>query len=83
MSTSSGCVIVYTLFIVYELSLGNLVVVPFVFAVFLRGFIVNENQDSAVNNRCADLLWALSLLFTEKAVSIVFPRQRPHVNIIM
>ena len=37
-------IIVYTLCIVYELSLGYFAAVPFVFAVFLRGFIVNEVQ---------------------------------------
>ena len=44
LSTISNCIIVYTLCIVYELSLGNFAAVPFVFAVFLRGFIVNEAQ---------------------------------------
>ena len=36
--------IVYTLCIVYELSLGNFASVPFVFAVFSRGYIVNKVQ---------------------------------------
>ena len=69
----------YTLCIVYELSLGYFAAVPLVSAVFLRGFIVNGNSDSAINKRCTGQLPALSLLFTDKAVSIVYPRQRPHV----
>ena len=38
----------YTLCFVYELSLGYFVAAPFVFAVFLREFIVNGNSDSAI-----------------------------------
>ena len=38
----SGCIIVYMLCIVYELSLRYFPAVPFISAVFLRGFIVNE-----------------------------------------
>ena len=63
LSTISSFTIVYTLCIVYELSLGYSAAVPFVSAVFLRGFIVNGNSDSAINDRCADLLRALPLLF--------------------
>ena len=70
----------YTLCIVYELSLGYFAAVPFVFAVCLRELIVNGNSDSAINDRCADLLRALSL-FAEKAVSIIYPRQQPHVTL--
>ena len=36
--------IVYTLCIVYEMSLGYFAAVPYVSIVFLRGFIVNEVQ---------------------------------------
>ena len=43
------------------------------------GIYCQRSSDSAINDHCADLLQALSLLFTEKAVSIVYPRQRPHV----
>ena len=44
LSTISSRIIVYTLCNVYELSLGYLAAVPFVFAVFLRGIIVTEIQ---------------------------------------
>ena len=37
-----------------------------------------RSYDSAINDLCADLLRALPLLFTEKAVSIIYPIQRPH-----
>ena len=60
----NGCIIVYTQGIVYELSLGYFAAVPFVFALFLREFIVNGNSDSAINDRCADLLRVLSLLLS-------------------
>ena len=40
-----------------------------------------QSSNSAINNRCADLLRALSLLFAEKAVAIVHPGQRPHVSL--
>ena len=58
MSTSSSRMIVYalSLCIVYELSVGYFAAVPLVFAVYLRGFIVNGNSDSAIDDRCADLL---------------------------
>ena len=70
--------IVYTMCIVYELSLGYFAAVPFVSAVIFMWIYCRRSSDSAINDRCADLLRTLSLLFTEKAVSIVYPRQRPH-----
>ena len=54
--------------IVYELNLGYFAAVPFVFAVFLRGFIVNENSDSAINDRCAYLLRALHFIYQESRI---------------
>ena len=38
-----------------------------------------QSSDPAVNDRCVDLLRTLSLLFTVKAVSIIYLRQRPQV----
>ena len=50
-----------------------------VFFFFFTRIYCQQSSDPEINDRCADLLRTLSLLFTVKAVSIIYLRQRPHV----
>ena len=44
-------------------------------------FVILLLLHPAINDGCADLLRTLSLLFMVKAVSIIYLRQRPHVEL--
>ena len=46
---------------------------PYIFAVFFTWIYC---QQSSINDRCADLLRTLSLLYTRKAVSIIQAKQK-------